>query len=133
MTSIPTAPRADLTTDEAAALPADQVLEQVGSTAGGLSTAEAARRLARVGPNAVRTRHTSAWTILARQFRNAVPILLLITAVCRDRIPRARRPLCAGPFPRGLPPNPPYEFPRNGLSSDYSVGAEAVRSEWMET
>jgi high-affinity K+ transport system ATPase subunit B len=81
MTSIPTAPTADLTTDEAAALPADQVLEQVGSTAGGLSTAEAARRLARVGPNAVRTHHTSAWTILARQFRNAVLILLLITAV----------------------------------------------------
>jgi Cation transporter/ATPase, N-terminus len=55
MTSTPTAPTADLTTDEAAALPADQVLEQLGSTAGGLSTAEAARRLARVGPNAVRT------------------------------------------------------------------------------
>ena len=81
MTSIPTAPTTVLTTDEAAALPADQVLEQVGSTAGGLSTAEAARRLARVGPNAVRTHHTSAWTILARQFRNAVLILLLITAV----------------------------------------------------
>ena len=81
MTSIPTAPTTVLTTDEAAALPADQVLEQVGSTAGGLSTAEAARRLARVGPNAVRTHPTSAWTILARQFRNAVLILLLITAV----------------------------------------------------
>lgn len=32
---------------------------------------------------------------------------------------RATRCLpCAGPFPPGPPPNPPYEFPRNGLSSD---------------
>ena len=64
MTSIPTAPTTVLTTDEAAALPADQVLEQVGSTAGGLSTAEAARRLARVGPNAVRTHHARALDVL---------------------------------------------------------------------
>ena len=37
----------------------------------------------------------------------------------------------AGPFPRGLPPNPPYEFPRNGLSSDYSVSGVAGRAAWM--
>ncbi len=45
--------------------------------------------------------------------------------------PRGEVPAGAGPFPRGLPPNPPYEFPRNGLSSDYSVSGVAGRAAWM--
>jgi P-type Mg2+ transporter len=75
------APAADLTLGEAAALPAGQVLDRLGSTAAGLSAAEAGRRLDRYGPNAVRSHHPRALTILARQFRNAVLILLLVTAV----------------------------------------------------
>jgi P-type Mg2+ transporter len=110
MTSIPTAPTTVLTTDEAAALPTDQVLEQVGSTAGGLSTAEAARRLARVGPNAVRTHPTSAWTILARQFRNAVLILLLITAVIS---------FVLGDHTDAVTIGAPSPSPRSGSGSSY--------------
>jgi Mg2+-importing ATPase len=66
---------------EAAALPPEQVLERLASSASGLSADEAAARLERYGPNAVRSHHTSAWTILARQFQNAVLILLIVTAV----------------------------------------------------
>jgi len=33
----------------------------------------------------------------------------------------------AGPFPGGLLPNPPYEFPRNGLSGDYGPAAVGLR------
>ena len=42
---------------------------------------EAAARLARYGPNAVRTHHVSALAVLGRQLRNAVLILLAGTAV----------------------------------------------------
>ena len=46
--------------------------------------------------------------------------------------PRGEVPaFCGGPFPRGLPPNPPYEFPRSGLSSDYSVSGVIGRTVWM--
>jgi Mg2+-importing ATPase len=66
---------------EAAATPAAVVLERLGSTPEGLATAEAAYRLAQVGPNAVRTHHAQPWRILGRQLRSAVLILLGVTAV----------------------------------------------------
>ncbi|MCV7246322.1 magnesium-translocating P-type ATPase [Mycobacterium mantenii] len=50
------------------------------SSAGGLSSAEAAARLTQHGPNAIGTHHVSAAALLARQLNNAVLILLAITA-----------------------------------------------------
>ncbi|HYT81144.1 MAG TPA: magnesium-translocating P-type ATPase [Actinomycetota bacterium] len=47
----------------------------------GLTSAEAALRLAAAGPNAVRTHHAQPLAVLGRQFRSALLLLLLITAV----------------------------------------------------
>jgi Mg2+-importing ATPase len=66
---------------EAAALPAETVLARLGGGTGGLAAAEAARRLAAYGPNAVRTHRARALPILGRQFRNAVLLLLAGTAL----------------------------------------------------
>ncbi|MDQ2791906.1 MAG: magnesium-translocating P-type ATPase [Actinomycetota bacterium] len=66
---------------EAAALPAAQVLNGLGSTPGGLDADEAGRRLGLVGPNAVRTHHAQPLRILVRQLRSPVLILLAVTAV----------------------------------------------------
>lgn len=60
---------------------ADQILDLLGSSADGLSSAEAEARLARIGPNAVRTHQVNALAVLGRQLRNAVLILLAGTAV----------------------------------------------------
>ncbi len=46
----------------------------------GLTAAEAAARLARYGPNSVRTHRASAWAVLRRQLNNAVLALLALTA-----------------------------------------------------
>ena len=64
-----------------AAGPIDQVLRWVDSSAEGLSSAEVSARLARYGPNAVRTHHVNALAVLGRQLRSAVLILLAGTAV----------------------------------------------------
>ncbi len=53
-------------------------LTELGSNTAGLSNAEAAARLMTVGPNAVRTHRARALTVLLRQVRN--PILILLTA-----------------------------------------------------
>src|SRR5271165_4863667 len=84
MSSAPkvTAPEAQvLTTNRVAAAPVDEVLGWLDSSAAGLSSAEASARLARYGPNAVRTHHVNALAVLGRQLRNAVLILLAGTAV----------------------------------------------------
>ncbi|WP_427006083.1 cation-transporting P-type ATPase [Pseudarthrobacter sp. H2] len=65
---------------DAARRPADEVLKQLGSGAGGLSSGEAAKRLAGLGPNAVRTHQASGWSVLGRQLRSPILILLFITA-----------------------------------------------------
>ncbi|MGV9776679.1 magnesium-translocating P-type ATPase [Streptosporangium sp. NPDC003464] len=70
-----------LSAGEAAALPAVQVLDRLGVTEVGLSGAEAARRRAICGPNAVRVHHARALRVLGRQLRNAVLVLLVVTAV----------------------------------------------------
>ncbi|WP_156349735.1 HAD-IC family P-type ATPase, partial [Mycobacterium sp. UM_3] len=79
---------ADLRPDSAAlsaklvaAAPVDEVLRRLGSSAAGLSGAQAAARLERYGPNAVRTHHVNVLAVLGRQLRNAVLILLAGTAV----------------------------------------------------
>jgi Mg2+-importing ATPase len=57
------------------------VLADVASSAAGLSDAEAADRLARVGPNAVRGHRARPWSVLGRQVRSPILILLFATAV----------------------------------------------------
>ena len=84
MSSAPkvTAPEAQvLTTNQVAAAPVDEVLRWLDSSAAGLSNAEASARLARYGPNAVRTHHVNALAVLGRQLRSAVLMLLAGTAV----------------------------------------------------
>src|SRR5262249_51099242 len=70
-----------LTAKQVVAAPADEVLRWLDSSAAGLSSVEAAARLVRYGPNAVRTHHVNALAVLGRQLRNAVLILLAGTAV----------------------------------------------------
>ena len=66
---------------EAAAHPADEVLARLGSSTDGLTEFEAGQRLRFVGPNAVRSHHVQPLRILGRQLRNAVLILLGVTAL----------------------------------------------------
>lgn len=54
---------------------------RLDSSADGLSSAEAAERLRRYGPNALRTHRVSAIAVLGRQLRSAVLGLLAATAV----------------------------------------------------
>lgn len=78
----PTAPEpAALTAARVAAAPVDEVLRWLDSSAAGLAGAQAAARLARYGPNAVRTHQVNALAVLGRQLRNAVLILLAGTAI----------------------------------------------------
>lgn len=70
-----------LTFSGAAAGSVDDVLAQVDSSHDGLSSTEAAARLQRDGPNAVRTEQVRALVILAHQLNNAVLILLAGTAL----------------------------------------------------
>ncbi len=84
MSSAPkmTAPDSEvLTTNRVAAAPVGEVLRWLDSSAAGLSGGEASARLARYGPNAVRTHHVNALAVLGRQLRSAVLILLAGTAV----------------------------------------------------
>ena len=70
-----------LTAARVAAAPLDEVLQRLDSSAQGLCGADAAARLARYGPNALRTHRVSAIAVLGRQLRNAVLVLLAATAV----------------------------------------------------
>jgi Mg2+-importing ATPase len=65
----------------AAALPADAVLKRLGSTARGLSLDEVRVRLARVGPNALRSHGARPLAVLVRQLRNPLLILLVAAAL----------------------------------------------------
>jgi Ca2+-transporting ATPase len=61
------------------ALPADEVLRRLGSGRSGLTAAEAGRRLATIGPNALQAaRRVSPWQLLAAQFKNVLIIILLV-------------------------------------------------------
>ncbi len=61
-------------------MPVEEVFAALDCAAPGLTTAQASRRLAEVGPNAVRTHHVQALAVLARQLRSAILGLLLVTA-----------------------------------------------------
>ncbi len=63
---------------EAARLPASDVVARLQSSEAGLQVAEAARRLDVYGPNAIRSHGASAWSVLWRQLRN--PLLILLAA-----------------------------------------------------
>jgi P-type Mg2+ transporter len=80
LTPAPTRLHAGAQLDLAAAaeLPAAAVLDALRSQPDGLSTAEAQRRLAEVGANALRSHGARAFPVLARQLRN--PLLLLLVA-----------------------------------------------------
>jgi Mg2+-importing ATPase len=58
-----------------------EVLRTLDTCVEGLTSTEAASRLARVGPNSVRTHRVSAAAVLLRQLNNAVLGLLAVTAV----------------------------------------------------
>jgi P-type Mg2+ transporter len=66
---------------EAAALPADEVLARVESTASGLSQEDSVARLARIGANALRSHGARPFVVLLRQLRNPLLILLVSAAV----------------------------------------------------
>ena len=61
----------------AARTPTLDVLGALESCGGGLSSAEASRRLDTYGPNALQSHGARAWTVLVRQLRNPLLILLL--------------------------------------------------------
>ncbi|HVS69464.1 MAG TPA: magnesium-translocating P-type ATPase [Mycobacteriales bacterium] len=63
---------------DAAAMPVADVIRRLDSADTGLGSEEAARRLATVGHNALRTHRANPWTVLFRQVRS--PLLLLLTA-----------------------------------------------------
>lgn len=65
----------------AAAAEAASVLATLGSGEDGLPPDEAARRLAEVGPNALRSHGASAWRVLTNQLRNPLLPILVIAAL----------------------------------------------------
>ena len=80
LTEVPDPARASFEIREAAALPADEVLRGLGVTAAGLSSAEATRRLARDGPNAVASHRARVLPVLWHQLRSPLLLLLLLAA-----------------------------------------------------
>jgi Ca2+-transporting ATPase len=60
-------------------LTVEAACSQLNVTTGGLTTAEAARRLAQYGPNELRAaKRVSAWALLIEQFKNVLIVILLI-------------------------------------------------------
>jgi P-type Mg2+ transporter len=74
-------PAPALTAARVRCAPLEDVLSWLDSSVDGLSSEAAAGRLARYGPNAVRTHRVSALAVLGRQLRSAVLALLAGTAV----------------------------------------------------
>ena len=65
---------------DTAALSPDETLASLEAGEFGLSAGEAARRLAEVGPNAVRIHRLRWWVVLGRQVRSPLLLLLFVTA-----------------------------------------------------
>ncbi|ATQ32080.1 magnesium-translocating P-type ATPase [Rhodococcus ruber] len=76
MTAVPKIVPGDAASDDIV-----DVLSRLNTSPAGLSGAEAAARLARVGPNAVRSYRVSALAVLGRQLRSALLLLLTATAL----------------------------------------------------
>jgi Mg2+-importing ATPase len=64
----------------AAVRPVDDVLTDLNGTSAGLSSVEAAARLASTGPNAIQSHKARGWVTLGRQLRSPILILLFVTA-----------------------------------------------------
>ena len=64
----------------AAALESDEVLRRLAVSADGLSSGDAAQRLAQAGPNAIGGKQTTAWDVFVRQLNNPFLLLLAGTA-----------------------------------------------------
>ncbi|HSN85985.1 MAG TPA: magnesium-translocating P-type ATPase [Thermoanaerobaculia bacterium] len=63
-------------------LPAEEALRSLGTGEGGLSSAEAASRLAAGGPNRLHpARQTSTWQLLFRQFASPLVLMLALAAI----------------------------------------------------
>ena len=77
----PSGARTGLRLLDAATMPVEEVLEQLGTSAGGLTADEAARRLRQDGANAVRTHRVTALRVLWRQLNSPLLALLAATAV----------------------------------------------------
>jgi Mg2+-importing ATPase len=71
----------DASITEVAALPTENLLHDLDVTGSGLASAEAARRLAQWGPNAVSTHRARLWPVLAHQLRSPLLGLLVAAAV----------------------------------------------------
>jgi Ca2+-transporting ATPase len=64
------------------AMPVEEVLKQLDSSAKGLSSAEAARRIEKYGPNTLKEeKKISPWQIFFGQFKNFLIILLIVATV----------------------------------------------------
>ncbi len=74
-------PQPQLDLAGAAVLERDAVLARLGSSEIGLSREEARRTLAELGPNVLRSHGVRFWSVLARQFRSFLLILLVSAAV----------------------------------------------------
>ncbi|HSX15658.1 MAG TPA: cation-transporting P-type ATPase [Candidatus Saccharimonadales bacterium] len=62
-------------------LSVDETLGELRTTSSGLPKAEAGDRLVHVGPNRLeRGRHTPTWLLFARQFKNLLVLLLVVSA-----------------------------------------------------
>ena len=69
-------------TDSYAKRPVDEVLHELGtSTDGGLTGAEAAKRLERYGPNQIEDREEPVWRQILRRFWGPIPWMIEIAAV----------------------------------------------------
>ena len=77
----PSAPEAPLDAARASRLPAEAVLERLGSDRDGLTSADAADRLRTFGANVLLTHRVTAVGVLKRQLRNPLLFLLLGAAV----------------------------------------------------
>ena len=64
-----------------AAMPSDDVLDRLRTQASGLTATEADVRLGSFGPNAVRTHHASALSVLLQQLKSPLLLLLIAAAV----------------------------------------------------
>jgi len=73
-----------LTIVEAATLSPDAVLARLASSSNGLSAAEVAQRQSEFGPNALGTHQVHAISVLLRQLRNPILILLLLAALVSE-------------------------------------------------
>ena len=74
-----------MTLREAATAPCSVVFGALNSSASGLSTLEAGQRKAAVGPNSFGERRVRMTAVLARQLRNPLLILLIVTALASWR------------------------------------------------